>query len=74
MIPTARRIGLAKCDPNGNFSFTNLPDGNYGAVVFDQWNDIILDGSSHAVNLAGGQTQNPMFPSFTWQAHLWSRV
>jgi hypothetical protein len=19
-------IGLAKCDPNGNFSFTNLPD------------------------------------------------
>lgn len=66
-------IGLAKSDPNGNFSFTNLPDGNYGVVIFDQWNDIILDGSSHAVNLAGGQTRS-CSPSFTWPAHLFSRV
>jgi len=71
-------IALAKCDPDGNFTFgaTNgltLPDGDYGIVLFDQWDDLIVDGSSHQVSLTGGQTRNVTYPSFTWQAHLWSR-
>ncbi len=67
-------IGLAKCDPNGNFTFTGLPDGNYGIVVFDQYTDLIVDGSSRAVNVAGGQTINVEYPEYTWQAHLWSNT
>ena len=67
-------IAFAKCDPNGNFSFTGLPDGNYGVVIFDQWDDIILDGSSRPANVTGGQTLNLEFPSFTWETHLWSRT
>jgi hypothetical protein len=66
-------IALAKCDPNGNFSFTGLPDGDYGVVIFDQWNDLIVDGSSHQVSLRNGQTLNKVYPTFTWQTHLWSR-
>jgi hypothetical protein len=77
-------IGLTKCDANGNFSFPDaamkaagikgLPDGTYGVVIFDQWNDYIVDGSSRAVTLSGGQTQNVTYPVFTWQTHLWSRA
>jgi hypothetical protein len=66
-------IALAKCNPDGNFSFTGLPDGNYGIVIFDQWDDFIVDGSSRPVNISGGTTQNLTFPTFTWQTHLWSR-
>jgi len=67
-------IGFAKCDPNGNFQFTGLPDGNYGVVIFDNWDDFILDGSSHPANVSGGQTLNLEFPSFTWQTHLWTKT
>jgi len=67
-------IALAKCDPDGNFHFTGLPDGNYGLVLFDQWDDFIVDGSSRPVNISGGATQNLTFPTFTWQTHLWNTV
>jgi hypothetical protein len=67
-------IGLARCDANGNFTFTGLPDGNYGVVIFDQWDDFILDGSSRPVNVSGGQTLNLEFPTFTWQTHIWSNT
>src|ERR1700746_4092998 len=55
-------IALTKCDPNGNFNFDNvnangIPDGNYGIVVFDQWDDIIVEGSSRAVTVTGGITR-----------------
>jgi hypothetical protein len=79
-------IALAKCDQDGNFSFppagvtttagavTGVPDGNYGIVIFDQWDNFIVDGSSRAVNVTGGQTVNVEYPEFTWQTHLWSRT
>jgi hypothetical protein len=67
-------IALAKCDADGNFTVTGLPDGNYGIVIFDQWNDLIVDGSSRALNLTGGVTPSVTYPEFTWQAHLWSRA
>jgi hypothetical protein len=74
-------IAFAKCDPNGNFSVSGLPDGNYGVVIFDQWDDFILDGSSRPANVHGGplptdpgQTLNLEFPTFTWQTHLWANT
>jgi hypothetical protein len=78
-------IAFAKCDPNGNFSVSGLPDGNYGVVIFDQWDDFILDGSSRPANVHGaplvvgqppgpGQVLNMEFPTFTWQTHLWTNT
>ena len=67
-------IALARCDPNGNFTFSGLPDGNYGVVIFDQWDDFILDGSSRPASVSGGQTLNLEFPTFTWQTHIWSNA
>ncbi len=78
-------IAFAKCDANGNFSVSGLPDGNYGVVIFDQWDDFILDGSSRPANVHGaplvagqkpgpGQVLNLEFPTFTWQTHLWTNT
>jgi hypothetical protein len=70
--PDAETFAFAKCDQNGNFTFTGIPDGNWGLVVFDQWLDMIVDGSSKAVNVSGGRTVNLTYAGFTWQTHLWS--
>jgi len=67
-------IAFTKCDQNGNFSFSGLPDGDYGLVIFDQWLDLIVDGSSKAVSVRGGQTINLNYAAFTWQTHLWTRT
>ena len=64
-------FAFTKCDQNGNFTFTGIPDGNWGLVVFDQWLDLIVDGSSKSVNVKGGQTLNLNYSAFTWQTHLW---
>ena len=72
--PDAETFALTKCDQNGNFTFTGVPDGNWGLVVFDQWVDMIVDGSSKAVNVSGGQTVNLTYAGFTWQTHLWSNT
>ena len=47
-------FGLAKCDQNGNFHFNNIPEGDFKLTVFDQWNDMLVDGLSTPVRLAGG--------------------
>src|SRR5882762_5516660 len=67
-------IAFTKCDQNGNFTFTGIPDGNWGIVVFDQWLDLIVDGSSKAINVSGGHTYNIDYSAFTWQTHIWSNT
>jgi hypothetical protein len=67
-------FSFQKCDPNGNLTFSNIPDGNWGLVVLDQWDDLIVDGSSRSVNVKGGQTLNMTYGSFTWQTHLWTKT
>ncbi len=42
--PDADTFAFAKCDPDGKFSFAGIPEGDYMLSVFDQWNDIMLDG------------------------------
>jgi len=70
----ASTFAFTKCDANGNFTFTGIPDGSWGLVIFDQWLDLIVDGSSKGVNVKGGQTLNLNYSAFTWQTHLWSNT
>jgi hypothetical protein len=48
--PDSFDFAFAKCDPDGNFEFSAangngpLPAGDYKLTVFDQWNDLIVDG------------------------------
>jgi hypothetical protein len=39
------------CDANGNFSFGNVPGGNWRITIGDQWNDQIIDGLSTPANV-----------------------
>jgi hypothetical protein len=44
-------FAFAKCDGDGNFTLPGLPEGNWRLTVFDQWNDLIVDGLSTPVPL-----------------------
>ncbi len=48
-------FAFAKCDANGKFTISNVPDGDWRITTFDQWNDQIVDGLSTPVRLTNGQ-------------------
>ena len=54
--PDGEDFAFAKCDANGNFKLTGLPDGDWRITTFDQWNDALVDGLSTPVRL-GNATQ-----------------
>ena len=54
--PDGEDFAFAKCDANGNFKLTGLPDGDWRITTFDQWNDALVDGLSTPVRL-GNPTQ-----------------
>jgi hypothetical protein len=75
--PDGMDFAFAKCDQNNQVQFTNIPDGNWSLKVFDQWLDLIVDGSAKPIDVHGGQggtTLNVDFPAFTWQQHIWSNT
>jgi len=49
-------VGFARCDPDGHFTLTGLPDGQYEIVVWDQWLDQIIEYQSYTFPLAGATT------------------
>ena len=49
--PDAGDFAFTKCDDSGNFSFSNVPPGNWKITTFDQWNDQVVDGITTAVGL-----------------------
>jgi hypothetical protein len=49
--PDAEDFAFAKCDSTGHFKLTGLPDGDWRITVFDQWNDMLVDGLSTPVRL-----------------------
>lgn len=53
--PDGEDFAFAKCDANGKFTFTGIPDGSWRITAFDQWNDQIVDGLSTPVRLTNGQ-------------------
>jgi hypothetical protein len=73
--PDGEDFAFTKCDANGNFSFSGLPPGDWRVTVFDQWNDMLVDGLSTPVMLAGGNTVNMgQIAMNQWQANLYTRT
>jgi hypothetical protein len=50
--PDGEDFAFAKCDDTGRFTLTGIPDGDWRVTVFDQWNDMLVDGLSTPVRLS----------------------
>ncbi len=75
--PDEADFGFAKCetDPTTGavtFNFTNIPDGNFKLTVFDQWNDLMLDGLVSPVTVGGVTTKD--FPVTQWRTNIYTRT
>ena len=66
-------FAFAKCNPDGTATFTGLPKGDFKLTVFDQWNDIMLDGLVSPVTV-DGSTANKEFPVTQWRTNLYTRT
>jgi len=73
--PDGEDFVFTKCNADGTFTLTGLPDGNWRITVFDQWNDQIVDGLSTPVYLSGGKAINiGDIAEQQWQANLYTRT
>ncbi len=72
--PDGDDIAFTKCNPDGTFTLTGIPDGTWRITVFDQWNDLIVDGLSTPVAVKGGQALNMGdIPVFQWRTNVYTR-
>jgi len=73
--PDGEDFAFTKCDANGKFTLTGLPDGDWRVTVFDQWNDMLVDGLSTPVRLAGGKLVDlGQLATNQWQANFSTRT
>jgi len=71
--PDGEDFAFTKCDADGKFTLSGLPDGDWRITVFDQWNDVLVDGLSTPVRLAGGATTHlGQIAMNQWQANLYT--
>src|SRR5205814_9814623 len=42
--PDGEDFAFTKCAADGSFSMSGLPNGDWRITVFDQWNDMLVDG------------------------------
>ena len=66
-------FAFAKCNADGTFTIDNIPTGDFKISVFDQWNDIMLDGLMLPVKVAAG-ANTVEFPVTQWRTNLYTRT
>ncbi len=54
-------FAFTKCNADGTFTLTGIPDGDWRITVFDQWNDMLVDGLSTPVRLGATADPNAQF-------------
>ena len=79
-------FAFTKCNADGTFTLTGIPDGDWRVTVFDQWNDMLVDGLSTPVRLGSAGNTCPGTGSDTthcnmgeiamnqWQANIYTRT
>jgi hypothetical protein len=75
--PDGMDFAFTKCDANGHFKLTGLPDGDWRITTFDQWNDQLVDGLSTPVRLnhaANGGTVNMEIAATQWETNLYTKT
>jgi hypothetical protein len=73
--PDGMDFAFTKCNADGTFNFTRVPKGNWRITVFDQWNDMLVDGLSTPVAVAGNGSTTDMgqIAMNQWQANIYTR-
>jgi hypothetical protein len=76
--PDGEDFAFTKCNADGTFTLTGLPDGDWRVTVFDQWNDLLVDGLSTPIALSGGKsgatTNMGDIASTQWETNLYTRT
>ena len=72
--PDGADFAFSKCDGDGNFSFSNIPNGDWRISIFDQWNDQIIDGYATPLTVAGGDLNMGDVAVHQWQMNLYTRT
>ena len=68
-------FAFTKCNADGTFTLSNLPDGEWRITVFDQWNDMLVDGLSTPVKLSRGAIVSMGDIAMNqWQANIYTRT
>ncbi|PYY10931.1 MAG: hypothetical protein DMG69_05250 [Acidobacteria bacterium] len=70
--PDGEDFAFTKCAADGTFRLSGLPNGDWRLTVFDQWNDMLVDGLSTPVRLAGGTTNLGQVAMNQWQANIYT--
>jgi len=73
--PDGEDFAFTKCNADGTFTLSNLPEGDWRVTTFDQWNDQLVDGLSFPVGLSTGAATNMGdVPANQWQANVYTRT
>jgi hypothetical protein len=74
--PDGEDFAFTKCNADGTFTLTGLPAGDWRVTVFDQWNDLLVDGLSTPVRISAGGTTLNMgdIASTQWEANIYTRT
>jgi hypothetical protein len=73
--PDGEDFAFTKCNADGTFTLSGLPDGSWRLTIFDQWNDQIVDGLSTPVFLSGGKLVDMGdIPEQQWQTNVYTRT
>jgi hypothetical protein len=66
-------FAFTPCNADGTFTLSGLPEGDWRVTVFDQWNDMLVDGLSTPVRLGGGSTTNMgQIATNQWQTNIYT--
>lgn len=69
--PDGEDFAFTKCDNSGSFSFSGIPVGDWRVTIFDQWNDMLVDGLSTPVRVGSGPTTDlGQVAMNQWQANI----
>ena len=68
-------FAFTKCAADGSFSLSGVPDGNWRVTVFDQWNDMLVDGLSTPVGVNHTNANSGNLGQIAmnqWQANIYT--
>ena len=84
--PDGEDFAFTRCDATGHFSFSGIPSGDWRITVFDQWNDMLVDGLSTPVRVGSTTSVCPGTGSTAtncnmgeiamnqWQSNIYTRT